>query len=96
MEIEKGNTATMAPLLPVAPKDYMANMDAMQQAAMQQAAMQQAAMQQAAMQQAAMQQAAMQQAAIQQVKHFHLLSTPFLRLLWATWATWAILVPQNR
>lgn len=91
MEIEKGNTATMAPLLPVAPKDYMANMDAMQQAAMQQAAMQQAAMQQAAMQQAAM-----QQAAIQQVKHFHLLSTPFLRLLWATWATWAILVPQNR
>ena len=76
MEIEKGNTATMAPLLPVAPKDYMANMDAMQQAAMQQAAM--------------------QQAAIQQVKHFHLLSTPFLRLLWATWATWAILVPQNR
>ena len=86
MEIEKGNTATMAPLLPVAPKDYMANMDAMQQAAMQQAAMQQAAMQQAAM----------QQAAIQQVKHFHLLSTPFLRLLWATWATWAILVPQNR
>ena len=91
MEIEKGNTATMAPLLPVTPKDYMANMDAMQQAAMQQAAMQQAAMQQAAMQQAAM-----QQAAIQQVKHFHLLSTPFLRLLWATWATWAILVPQNR
>ena len=91
MEIEKGNTATMAPLLPVAPKDYMANMDAMQQAAMQQAAMQQAAMQQAAMQQAAM-----QQAAIQQVKHFNLLSTPFLRLLWATWATWAILVPQNR
>ena len=91
MEIEKGNTATMAPLLPVAPKDYMANMDAMQQAAMQQAAMQQAAMQHAAMQQAAM-----QQAAIQQVKHFHLLSTPFLRLLWATWATWAILVPQNR
>ena len=76
MEIEKGNTATMAPLLPVAPKDYMANMDAMQQAAMQQAAM--------------------QQAAIQQVKHFNLLSTPFLRLLWATWATWAILVPQNR
>ena len=76
MEIEKGNTATMAPLLPVAPKDYMANMDAMQQAAMQQAAM--------------------QQAAIQQVKHFHLLSTPFLRLLWATWATWAIIVSQNR
>ena len=98
-QIEKDNTAHMVPMAPMAPRQYIGNVDAMQQAAMQQAAMQHAAMQQvkhflilfitnkikkAWPRDYIGNMATMQQAAVQQVKRFKKKCMPFLRLLWPT------------